>query len=378
MRILFTNQRLGAWGGSEAFLRDMAIAVRERGHQPAVYAPELGDAADDLRQAGIPVVRRLDLMTEPPDVIHGQHHLPTMEALLHFPGVPAVFFCLGFTPEEEHPPVFPRIGGYAAVDELRRQRLVTEEGIDPALVTIVPNRVDLRRFPLRPDPPPARPEQIVVLSNKASPDEGFGQMIRRAARHRGIALSIVGSRAGTATPSPEFVLASADLVFARGRAAMEAMATGAAVVLCDVEGLGPLVTGDNVAALAADNFGATTLTEAHRMDTIADRIAAYDPGTAMAASAWIREHAALDGTVDLVLDLYERAAAVVAGRSVDPGDELRAVARYLAVLQEAVLPPLRRDAARYDRVRAGLGPRRRPAQDPDTTDENPGPSGRSN
>ncbi len=44
-----------------------------------------------------------------PDIIHGQHHAETMTALLHFASVPAVFFfCHGWRPPEEEPPLFPR------------------------------------------------------------------------------------------------------------------------------------------------------------------------------------------------------------------------------------------------------------------------------
>ena len=41
---------------------------------------------------------------------------------------------------------------------------------------------------------------------------------------------------------PERVLGRYDIVFAKAKAAMEAMAVGAAVVLCDFGGVGPMVT----------------------------------------------------------------------------------------------------------------------------------------
>ena len=45
---------------------------------------------------------------------------------------------------------------------------------------------------------------------------------------------------------PEAILGDYDLVFAKARAAMEAMATGCAVILCDRVGAGPLVCRANL------------------------------------------------------------------------------------------------------------------------------------
>ena len=37
-----------------------------------------------------------------------------------------------------------------------------------------------------------------------------------------------------------------DIVFAKARAAIEAMAVGAAVIVCDFDGVGPMVSTENV------------------------------------------------------------------------------------------------------------------------------------
>lgn len=54
------------------------------------------------------------------------------------------------------------------------------------------------------------------------------------------------------------MLGGYDLVFAKARCALEAMAVGCAVVLCDVGGLGPLVTRAQVQHLRRWNFGRRT------------------------------------------------------------------------------------------------------------------------
>jgi len=107
MRILITNNTLDFRSGSELYVRDLAIALLKRGHIPIAYSTKLGDIAQEIRAATVPVIDNLDALAAPPDVIHGHHHLDTMTALLRFPGVPAVYFCHGWLPWEETPPRFP-------------------------------------------------------------------------------------------------------------------------------------------------------------------------------------------------------------------------------------------------------------------------------
>lgn len=85
--------------------------------------------AQELRRATVPVLDDLGSLNKPPDLIHAQHHLETMTALVRFPKTPAVYVCHGWLPDEEAPPRHPRILRYLAVDELVRQRLLDECGI---------------------------------------------------------------------------------------------------------------------------------------------------------------------------------------------------------------------------------------------------------
>ena len=100
MRVLLTNQSLDQRAGSELYLYELATRLLARGHAPVVFSPKLGRVAAALRNATVPVVDDLGAIGEPPDLIHGQHHLAAMTALLHFPGVPALFVCHGWQPYE--------------------------------------------------------------------------------------------------------------------------------------------------------------------------------------------------------------------------------------------------------------------------------------
>jgi hypothetical protein len=91
-----------------------------RGYPPIVYSPQLGPLARELRDATVPVIDNLDVLSTPPDLIHGQHHVETMAPLIRIPNTPAVFFCHGWLPWEETPPKHPRILRFVALDDTCR------------------------------------------------------------------------------------------------------------------------------------------------------------------------------------------------------------------------------------------------------------------
>src|SRR5262245_31349615 len=80
----------------------------------------------------------------------------------------------------------------------------------------------------------------------------------------------------TSSAQPEEILGRYDLVFAKARCALEAMAVGAAVVLCSSSGLGPMVTTGRLDQLRRLNFGRRSLREAIHPDAIEREIASYD------------------------------------------------------------------------------------------------------
>ena len=146
MRILLTNNSLAWRAGTELYVRDLAIALMRLGHYPVAYSSVLGEVAQELRRASVPVIDDLNALNEPPDLIHGQHHLEAMTAMLRFPQVPAIYVCHGWLPSEKLPPIFPSICRYVANDELCRERLLTTKGIDTSMIDVLFNSADLERF----------------------------------------------------------------------------------------------------------------------------------------------------------------------------------------------------------------------------------------
>jgi hypothetical protein len=338
MRVLLTNIRLEGRTGSELYLLDVARWLRDHGHEPVAYSARLGSMADGIRREAIAVVDDLDRLAEPPDVIHGQHHLATMTAIATFPEVPVVAYCHGWTPWEEMPVKHPSIRRYIAVSQHTRQRMTLESGIDPGLISVVPNFVDIDLFPARPALS-ATPRRALIFSNYAERAAAWVNVIAAACAARGIELSVAGHAWGTAVDEPGEYLRGFDLVFAKARAAIEAMATGAGVVLCDATGAGPFVTPENFAALRDGNFGMRVMRQAHEPSVIAAAIDAYDAGSAGAVADLVRTSLARDTIVPQVVKVYEEAIADSARQPGSAREDARAMAEYLRQLNKLNLLP---------------------------------------
>lgn len=333
MRILITNSTLDLRTGTDLYVRDLAIGLQRRGHELVACATRLGDVANELRRATVPVIDDPSKCPWRPDVIHGHHHVDTMAALCAFPGVPAVSVCHGWLPWEEMPPITPRVGRYVAVDQTCRDRLVLECGIDERKVEVLLNFVDLHRFIPR-DALPIKPSRALIFSNLTRDDQSVAA-IRDACARAGLGLDLMGLASGTASTRPEHVLGRYDIVFAKARAALEAMAVGVAVVVADQGRLGEMVTTASFERLRALNFGIRALDRPVHADLLTAEIARYDAADAAAVSARVRAEAGLDAAVERWIALYERVRAEA--EPVETADEMRALAAYLC----AIAPRLR-------------------------------------
>ena len=302
LKILLTNNTLAGRAGTELYVRDVAVELLKRGHTPVAFSTLLGAVAEELRAATVPVVEHLDSLATPPDLIHGHHHLETMTALLHFPGVPAIYFCHGWLPWEELPPKFPRIVRYVAVDETCRDRLVHEHAIPEDRVRLILNFVDLKRFKPR-GRLPEKPTRALVFSNNATENTNLPP-VRQACMAANVELDVTGRGVENPTERPEDVLPNYDLVFAKGRAALEALSVGAAVVLFDAAGVGPMVTTANMRTLRPLNFGIRTLQNPLDPDALIQQIARYNASDATQVSSWVRQNVGMDSAVDRLLEVY--------------------------------------------------------------------------
>jgi hypothetical protein len=337
-RVLIATTALTGRSGTEIYTRDLALALLRQQCLPIVYTTVTGSVAEELRRATIPVVRRLDDIGATPDVIHGHHHVQTLAALARFPGVPALFVCHDSTAWHSVPPESPRIGAYVAVDRNCRDRMMFEHGIAEQSIRVTGNAVELRRL-VRRAPLPARPLRALAFSNAVTLNN-WGATLRAACQRRGITLDLAGAGADAFVEHPEQLLPQYDLVFAKARCALEAMACGTAVIICDERGLAGMATMTETPAMRQLNFGARTLQRPITVDNILKEIDRYDPDDAARVSDHIRTVANIDVLASQFIELYDE--LIAARAPLMPEEELRAFAasleRMLATLHGGAVP----------------------------------------
>jgi hypothetical protein len=303
---------------------ELATNLLRRGHKPIVYSPQLGALAHELRNETVPVVDSLDGIGTPPDLIHGQHHVETMTALLRFSNTPAIFFCHGWLPWEERPPTHPRILQFVAVDDTCRDRIVYENGAPEERVSVILNSVDTHHFLPRPPLPP-KPARALLFSNRVS---HLGA-VREACHRTRLTLDVIGADANNVSLRPQEVLGQYDIVFAKARCALEALAVGSAVVLCDAAGVGPMVTTSEMDQLRRLNFGVRTLRGGVNPDVLEREIARYDAQDAAEVSRRIRDSVQRETPIDQIIALYHDVLSEFETKERDLDAEARAAATYL-------------------------------------------------
>ena len=301
LAVLITNSTLDWPSGTVVYVRDLALELVRRGHRPTVYTWIDGAVGRELRDAGVPVVRDLWSLRERPDVIHGHHRALIRGALLRFPDVPAIAFCHDHTSAWDSAPVDDRVRRYFGVSGLCVDRLLAD-GAPPGRTLLLPNFVDARRLPIRTGLPDT-PRRALLFSNYATPDTHL-PAVAEACRRLGIDLDVVGRGVGRLEAHPERILADYDLVFAKAKAAMEAMAVGCAVVLCDFGGVGPMVTSEEFDRLRPLNFGFAALTLPLTPENVERQILAYDATDAALVGDRVRAGCGIDSAVSGLIEIY--------------------------------------------------------------------------
>lgn len=324
LRILFAIQTLEGRAGGSLHVYDLALEALRRGHRPVIFSTRLGALAADLRRLTVAVVDRLDLITAAPDIIHGHSPIETVAALLHFPQTPAVFTCHAWDSPDALPPVMPGLLRYIAVDDTCRDHLVLQSGIPDDRVLVRYNAVDLLRFQ-RGAPRPARPTRALVFSNNAA-DSNYLPAVRAACEAAGLALDVAGDNSQRSVDRPEDILGHYDIVFAKARCAAEALASGAAVVVCDILGIAAMVTTTNYADVRRMNFGRRLLQRPVTTAAVAAEIAKYNAEDAARVTEHVRATEGVDAAFESIAAIYREAITEAKSREAIGDAELRRAA----------------------------------------------------
>lgn len=327
MKILITNNALSHRTGSELYVMEVAQELLKRGHKVGAYSNVVGDIAKQMNKAGVETVDDLNKLSFKPDVIHGQHHLETMTALSHFSEIPVFYLCHGWKPWQEKPPLHPRILRYGAVDSLTLD-FATRNKVPKSKIELVHNFVDLKRFKQR-KPLPKKPQKALIFNNAAA-ETNYTKMVREACNKAGIKkIDVVGQMSGNVSNRPELMLKDYDVMFARGRCALEGLATGVAVIVCAETGVGPLVTTKNMKELRDKNFGTAAVYSEPNAEVIYKEIMNYNAEDAASVTTSLRELIGIEQAAENLENIYENIIKKFKTADIKKEDEDRAMADYL-------------------------------------------------
>ncbi len=301
LSVLLTIQTMEGPAGGSLYVRDFALELFRQGHRPSVYCRRLGAVSSELLQAGIPVLDSVGKLLRP-DIIHGNSPIETVAAMMRFPETPAIFVCHGWGSPDALAPKLPRIMRYLAVSEHARDALVFFYSIPEDLVSMHQNPVDLQRFPRR-SALPGTPKRALILSNSLT-EANHLEAIAEACDAAEMSLDVVGLGMGTDRMDPECIMRNYDVVFAKGRSALEALATGCAVILCDAAGFGELITTENYDLLRRRNFGLRTFQLPATTQTVSSQLKRYDAADAANVTERVRGCEGLFAATAVLVEHY--------------------------------------------------------------------------
>jgi hypothetical protein len=308
MRILMTQRELCHRGGSEMFTIEVAVELKRRGHDVAVFSPRFGDLGKFLLAGGVWLKSTLEEIPWTPEVIHGQHHLQAVAAFTRFDRAPAIYHCHGLGPWVEKPPAHPRIRYYVMMSPAMALRVEPEFGLPRERIVTIANFVNLRRFS-RVRSAPARLRRALLFGNdKLSADERFS--LEDACTQESLTLDYIGVAYGNPQARPEVLLLDYDLVFAVGKCAMEALASGCAVIPVCAGQAGHLVTLENFTEWAFSNFSPPYYFRSAAQinaNWLRSELRGYAAEDVSGVSARLRQEYDLEKAVDRLEMIYENA-----------------------------------------------------------------------
>ena len=301
MNILITNFILNTPSGTETYVYELAIELHNRGHHVEIFTLLKGDLAKSLIDYGIHVSTDLKKIKKMPDCIHAHHNITTLKTAAFFKKTPIVYFIHDRTHFHDYPFRHPNILKYIAVDYNCKDRYL-ENGFEDNDIEIIYNWANLARFKQR-KTISETPKKALAFSNYMSQTHIF-PFIKEACLSEGIEIDLIGSGNGNATTTPENILEKYDIIFGKAKAVIEAMATGAAVIVCDFRGLAEFVTPENMFHYRKYNFGMKLMTNTIQTDLIVREIRKYNPENILKVSNFIRKEADFMSIVSQLENTY--------------------------------------------------------------------------
>jgi hypothetical protein len=291
MRIVLTNRGLEYYAGSELWTSDIAKYLVRNGVATIAYAPALGAIAEQMAAAGVQVTASIDEVEAfAPNLLHVNHFEAVTPLIERLRGqVVLVNMIHGLLPRPGLPGL-EHVDRYCCVSIHARIKthLLTETPWEA--IETLPNFFDEQRF--APISRTGKSAKALLFTSRTPPEQR--ERLRKFLAPLGFSLDHVGY-GGQVTTEPERLLPLYDIVFAVGRSAIEALASGCRVILWDFGIIGPAVTAANFWQCVVVNFDLAANALSWRF---------IDDPT---AGDWIRRQiAAFDDREDATTDLTRR------------------------------------------------------------------------
>ena len=271
MRIVLANLALARPGGTETYLLTVAHELRRLGHEPVLHAEELGPLALEAERRALPVARTPAELPESCDAILSHDGCSSARMAARYPGTRLVHVLHSDLHDLQLPPLAPgAVSALVALSERFAAR-ARALALDVPLVRLT-QPVDTGRF-FPAGSVAARPRTALLLSNALRHD-------RRAAlvetwQAAGVRCLQVGEP-GTLELDPVPSITQADIVVAKGRAALEGMACARPVYVYDAFGGDGWVTPESYPALEEDNFAGLSGRPPRTREQLARDLEQYD------------------------------------------------------------------------------------------------------
>lgn len=304
MNILITNLAISGYTGTETYVKELAIELTNRGHFVEIFTLIRGELAQELIEKKINVTSNLKDLKSSPDIIHAHHNITTLKVLNYFKSTPAVYFIHDRTSVFDNPFQHENILKYVAVDFNCKERFCIENNFEDEDIDIVYNWANTSRFQLKKQIN-SHPKKALVFSNYLDKNNIYPE-IKKACNELDIDLEIIGTSSGNPCLKPEEILHKYDLVFAKAKAAIEAMATGAAVIVCDYRGLGGMVTSSNMKHFRDFNFGMKLMTNTPSKNNLIAEINKYNPSEIIKVSEFIIKESDFLSIVNSLEAIYSK------------------------------------------------------------------------
>ncbi|MCX5726457.1 MAG: glycosyltransferase [Candidatus Saganbacteria bacterium] len=301
MKILITTHHLKDYGGSELFTQDLAVALKDSGHEVFVFSPNLGLVAETIRKNGINITDNLrKFKNEKFDIIHAQHNETAISVRSVFKRTPMVFMVHGTIPKLEQPPLNLRILKFIAISEGVKRHLTGEYSIPPEKIQIVRNFIDAKRFSCKKQVND-RSENLLVLSNRYT--EKIRDVIEKACEDFKIKIAHVGLPENPAE-NVEDHINNADIVVTHGRGALESMACERNVIVYGIYGGDGFIDETNFYELRKNNFSGRRYRKEYTPDDLKSELKKYDPDVGMELRKLVIKENSKDDTLRKLEEIY--------------------------------------------------------------------------